>query len=54
MMCDVSMAMEVIAVKVANENVQRMIGVAYIDAMLRKLCVVTVSNYQMLRYNNLY
>ena len=54
---DVSMAMRVIAVKVANENGQRMIDVAYIDAMLRKVVsasLVTVSNYQMLRYNNLY
>ena len=36
---DVSMATGVIAVKLANENGQRMVGVAYIDAMLRKLGV---------------
>ena len=45
---DVSMAMGVIAVKVANENVQRMIGVAYIDAMLRKLCVCQFSDSEQL------
>ena len=45
---DVSMAMGVIVVKVANENVQRMIGVAYIDVMLRKLCVCQFSDSEQL------
>lgn len=36
---DVSMATGVIAVKLTNENGQRMVGVAYVDAMLRKLGV---------------
>lgn len=41
---DVSMATGVIAVKLANENGQRMVGVAYIDAMLRKLGVCQFSD----------
>lgn len=36
---DVSMATGVIGVKLTNENGQRMVGVAYIDVMLRKLGV---------------
>lgn len=45
---DVSMATGVIAVKLANENSQRMVGVAYTDAMLRKLGVCQfVDNEQL-------
>ena len=45
---DVSMATGVIAVKLANENGQRMVGVAYIDAMLRKFGVCQFSDNEQL------
>ena len=45
---DVSMAMGVIAVRLANENDQRMIGVAYSDAILQKLGVCQFSDSEQL------
>ena len=45
---DVSMATGVIAVKLTNENGQRMVGVAYIDAMLRKLGVCQFGDNEQL------
>jgi len=42
------MATGVIAVKLANENGQRIVGVAYVDAMLRRLGVCQfVDNEQL-------
>lgn len=45
---DVSMATGVIAVKLTNENGQRVVGVAYIDAMLRKLGVCQFGDNEQL------
>lgn len=45
---DVSMATGVIAVKMTNENGQRMVGVAYVDAMLQKLGVCQFGDNEQL------
>lgn len=45
---DVSMATGVIGIKVANENGQRLVGVAYIDTMLRRLGVCQFSDNEQL------
>ena len=45
---DVATATGVLAIKLANENGQRMVGVAYIDTMLRKMGVCQfVDNEQL-------
>ena len=55
---DVSTATGVIAVKLTNENAQRVVGVAYIDTMLRNLGVCQfadneqLSNVEVCSYNN--
>ena len=43
-----TMATGVIAVKLTNENGRRMVGVAYIDAMLRKLGVCQFGDNEQL------
>ena len=45
---DVSMATGVIAVKLTNENSQRLVGVAYIDTMLRNLGVCQFADNEQL------
>ena len=45
---DVAMASGVLAIKLANENGQRIVGVAYIDTMLRNMGVCQfVDNEQL-------
>ena len=45
---DVATATGVLAIRLANENGQRMVGVAYIDTMLRKMGVCQfVDNEQL-------